>query len=330
MSIKGFFVKFSAFNLQPFWLACLLLGLTACGSVTNSDKINYKTESSAKPVPLDIPPDLTQLSRDTRFSLPGGTVTASSMGTKSTAAVPTAAKQINDARIERDGQQRWIVIKRPPEEIWPIVHSFWIDNGFTYTLDQQELGILETEWAENRAKLPQDFMRKYLGKVINSGVTSGMPHHDATIPMYKFDKAKAIALLKEAKFDFSKTVRLRTYNQTQPAVMILLTAVAQQLTDLGMKVEFLPFQGDATTELWTNRNYEIALKGLSAFNVGEWYAEYSNPATFGKLIGAQPQFEALNTKLLQTTGVRDTDQVLKDLQKLEQANLYKLPTPIPS
>jgi len=167
-------VKFSAFNLQPFWLACLLLGLTACGSVTNSDKINYKTESSAKPVPLDIPPDLTQLSRDTRFSVPGGTVTASSMGTKSTAAVPTAAKQINDARIERDGQQRWIVIKRPPEEIWPIVHSFWIDNGFTYTLDQQEIGILETEWAENRAKLPQDLIRKYLGKVINSLSDTGL------------------------------------------------------------------------------------------------------------------------------------------------------------
>ena len=99
-------MKFSAFHLQTVWLAILLLGLTACGSVTNSDKINYKTESSAKPVPLDIPPDLTQLNRDTRFSVPGGTVTASSMGTKSTAAVPTAAKQINDARIERDGQQR--------------------------------------------------------------------------------------------------------------------------------------------------------------------------------------------------------------------------------
>jgi outer membrane protein assembly factor BamC len=172
--IKVFDVKFSASPLQTIWLVCLVLGLTACGSVTNSDKINYKTESSAKPVPLDIPPDLTQLSRDTRFSVPGGTVTASSMGTKSTAAVPTAAKQINDARIERDGQQRWIVIKRPPEEIWPIVHSFWIDNGFTYTLDQQELGILETEWAENRAKLPQDFMRKYLGKVINSLSDTGL------------------------------------------------------------------------------------------------------------------------------------------------------------
>jgi len=163
------------------------------------------------------------------------------------------------------------------------------------------------------------------GKVINSGVASGMAFHDSSIPAYKFDKAKATALLKEANFDFSKTIRLRTYNQTQPAVMILLTAVAQQLTEIGMKVEFLPFQGDATTELWTNRNYELALKGLSAFNVGEWFAEYSNPATFGQSIGDQPGFAALNSQLIQATTLRETGKVLTSLQKLEQQNLYKLP-----
>ena len=163
------------------------------------------------------------------------------------------------------------------------------------------------------------------GKVINSGVATGMAFHDSSIPKYKFDKAKAIALLKEAKFDFSKTIRIRTYNQTQPAVMTLFAAVSQQLEELGMKVEFLPFQGDATTELWTNRNYELALKGLSAFNVGEWFAEYSNPATFEKLLGAQPAFAALNSKLLEASTLRDTGKILTDLQKLEQANLYKLP-----
>lgn len=163
------------------------------------------------------------------------------------------------------------------------------------------------------------------GKVIYGGVASGMPNYLSSTPKHKFDKAKAIALLKEAKFDFSKTVRLRTYNQTQPAVMIIMTAVAQQMEDLGMKVEFLPFTGDATTELWTNRNYELALKGLSAFNVGEWYAEYSNPATFEKLLGAQPAYAALNSKLLQATTLRETAKVLTDLQKLEQQDLYKLP-----
>jgi len=163
------------------------------------------------------------------------------------------------------------------------------------------------------------------GKVINGGLASGMPHYLPSTPRYKYDKAKATALLKEANFDFSKTIRLRTYNQSQPAVMLILTAVAQQLTEVGMKVEFLPWTGDATTELWTNRNYELALKGLSAFNVGEWYAEYSNPATFEKLIGAQPAYAALNSKLLQATTLRDTGKILADLQKAEQQDLYKLP-----
>ena len=163
------------------------------------------------------------------------------------------------------------------------------------------------------------------GKVINSGVATGMSWHLSSIPKYKFDKAKATALLKEANFDFSKTIRLRTYNQSQPAVMLILTAVAQQLTEIGMKVEFLPWTGDATTELWTNRNYELALKGLSAFNVGEWFAEYSNPATFEKLLGAQPKYAALNTQLIQTTSFRDTGKILTELQKLEQQDLYKLP-----
>ena len=163
------------------------------------------------------------------------------------------------------------------------------------------------------------------GKVITGGLASGMPHYLSSIPKYKYDKAKATALLKEANFDFSKTVRLRTYNQSQPAVMILLTAVAQQLTEIGMKVEFLPWTGDATTELWTNRNYELALKGLSAFNVSEWFGEYSNMATFGKSIGAQPEFAALSSQLLQATTLRQTGKILTDLQKLEQEKMYKLP-----
>lgn len=163
-----------------------------------------------------------------------------------------------------------------------------------------------------------------LGKVINSGVTAGMPNHDASIPKYTFNKSKALALLKEANFDFSKTIRLRHY-YGDTAAITFMTAIAQQMMDLGIKVEMLKFQGDATTELWGNKNYEIALKGLSAFNVGEWYQEYSNPATFGKVLGAQPAYAALNTKLLEAQTFPQTRSVLMALQKLEQKDLYKLP-----
>ena len=141
----------------------------------DNDKVNYKTQGGTKVVPLDVPPDLSQLNRDTRYAVPGGTVTASSMTAPRPAAATatTAAKQINDVRIERDGTQRWLVVNRSADVVWPIVHNFWIENGFQYTIDQQQLGLLETEWAENRAKIPQDFIRRTIGKVLEGLYSSG-------------------------------------------------------------------------------------------------------------------------------------------------------------
>ena len=40
--------------------------LSACGSLMDTDKVNYKSDGTAKIVPLDIPPDLTQLARRRR------------------------------------------------------------------------------------------------------------------------------------------------------------------------------------------------------------------------------------------------------------------------
>ncbi len=162
------------------------------------------------------------------------------------------------------------------------------------------------------------------GKVINSGVPSGLPFHLKSIPTYKYDVAKAKALLKDANFDFSKTVRLRHYH-VGPADLIFMSAVAQQMQALGMKVELTRFVGDATTELYTNKNYDIALKGLSTFDVSEWYSEYSN-ANFAKIIGAQPKFADLNAQLATAVTLKQRAAALKGLQELEQETLLKLPT----
>jgi outer membrane protein assembly factor BamC len=148
--------------------------VSACSTIIDGDKVNYKTEGSQKVAPLDIPPDLTQLSRDSRYAEPSGSVSASTMGTPVTPKVANvAANQVNDVRIERDGKQRWLVVDRPAENVWPIVQAFWKENGFTYTLEQQQLGLLETEWAENRAKIPQDFLRRTIGRVVDGLYSTG-------------------------------------------------------------------------------------------------------------------------------------------------------------
>ena len=153
-------------------LLSLSITLAAC-SVLDNEKINYK--GASKGPSLDVPPDLTQLSGASRYAVPGAPVTASSFQLgKTTASTPaTAINSAGDVRIERAGNQRWLVINRPADKLWGPVRDFWQENGFRLTIEQAELGILETDWAENRAKLPQDFIRNTLGKVLDSLYATG-------------------------------------------------------------------------------------------------------------------------------------------------------------
>jgi outer membrane protein assembly factor BamC len=132
-----------------------------------TDKVDYK--SATKAPSLSVPPDLTQLSRDNRYAIPGGPVTASAyqLG-QSSPSLPVALSTLSDIRVERAGNQRWLVVKRPAEQLWEPVKDFWQESGFLLAQDQSNLGIMETDWAENRAKLPQDFIRNSLGKFFDS------------------------------------------------------------------------------------------------------------------------------------------------------------------
>jgi outer membrane protein assembly factor BamC len=174
----NFYKRHSVKHLDSFLrtsatLAVLAL-VSACTTVFEGDKVNYKTDGAQKVAPLDIPPDLTQLTRDTRYAVPSASVSANSMGTRAAPMVAAvAANQVNDVRLERDGQQRWLVVDRSAESVWPIVNAFWKENGFTYTIEQQQLGLLETDWAENRAKIPQDFIRRTLGKLLDGLYSTG-------------------------------------------------------------------------------------------------------------------------------------------------------------
>jgi outer membrane protein assembly factor BamC len=154
-------------------IGLLGLSITLAGcSMLEADKIDYK--SASRGTSLEVPPDLTQLSRDTRYVVPGGSVTASSFQAgQAVPGAPTAASTLGDVRIERAGNTRWLVVSRPADQLWGPVRDFWQESGFLLTLDQANLGIMETDWAENRAKLPQDFIRNTLGKVFDSLYSTG-------------------------------------------------------------------------------------------------------------------------------------------------------------
>ena len=157
------------------WAAIALAAALASGcSVLQEDKIDYK--SAQKGSTLDVPPDLTQLNRDVRYQVPGSVVTASGYQTGQPAAASgptTATNAVGDVRIERSGSQRWLVVDRPADKLWTPIRDFWQENGFVLELDQEKLGIMETDWAENRAKLPQDIIRRTIGRVFENLYSTG-------------------------------------------------------------------------------------------------------------------------------------------------------------
>ncbi|HTN28646.1 MAG TPA: outer membrane protein assembly factor BamC [Burkholderiales bacterium] len=161
----------------PILAACAAIALASGGCKTTTDilegkKVDYKSAGSLPT--LEVPPDLTTPSRDNRYAVPEtGKSSATLSGYQAdrsqqgklgnTAVLPNVDKM----RIERAGTQRWLVVQEPPEKLWGLVKDFWQENGFLVQVEVAEAGVMETDWAENRAKIPQDMIRSTLGKILD-------------------------------------------------------------------------------------------------------------------------------------------------------------------
>ncbi|MDR2637144.1 MAG: outer membrane protein assembly factor BamC [Zoogloeaceae bacterium] len=162
-------------------VAALILALSACADmIPETKKIDYKSASRRAPT-LEVPPDLTQISRDDRFTVPDFSGKGSATYTEySTERNPAAVARntsvlpdIDNLRIERSGNQRWLVASIPPERLWDSVKDFWQELGFIISTEAPEAGVMETDWAENRANIPSDFIRNTIGRLFDALYSTG-------------------------------------------------------------------------------------------------------------------------------------------------------------
>ena len=152
------------------------LVLTSCKSVTSSDTVDYKSSGAVRGPNLSYPPDLITAQADRRYIVQDGTATMSEYN----AAVKKSAHMrsnvmtgIPGMRIAKDGERRWLVVEKPAPELYPQVKDFWQENGFLLVVDSPSTGIMETDWAENRAKIAQDWIRSTIGGAIDSLYDTG-------------------------------------------------------------------------------------------------------------------------------------------------------------
>ena len=150
--------------------------LAACKSVTSNDTVDYKSTGAVRGPNLSYPPDLITAQADRRYIVQDGTATMSEYNAamkKSVQMRNNVMTGIPGMRIERDGERRWLVVEKPATDLYPQVKDFWQENGFLLVIDSPSTGIMETDWAENRSKLPQDFIRSALGSVLGSIYDTG-------------------------------------------------------------------------------------------------------------------------------------------------------------
>ena len=150
--------------------------LSACASTFSGDTIDYKSAGEKKGPNLAFPPDMTVVGGDKRYVVPDGGATLSGYS-NAVQIKPTGRETVLPAvagmRVERDGRRRWLVVSKPAKELYPSIRDFWQEAGFILMVDSPETGIMETDWAENRAKIPQDFIRRTIGKVLDSIYSTG-------------------------------------------------------------------------------------------------------------------------------------------------------------
>jgi outer membrane protein assembly factor BamC len=164
--------------------ALLLAALAGCGTtMLDPAKVDYKAAAKQTLPPLEIPPDLTAPARDDRFQIPdtapaAGSTTLSAYNAERTAGGPKVGTtqvlpDIDKVKIVRAGSERWLVVPEPPEKVWPKLKEFWQENGLLVKTESPETGIMETDWAENRAKVDNGMLRNFLGGVLNSVYSTG-------------------------------------------------------------------------------------------------------------------------------------------------------------
>ncbi|MBI3902892.1 MAG: outer membrane protein assembly factor BamC [Nitrosomonadales bacterium] len=167
-------------NLSILTLA--LLALSGCGSMSLENKrVDYKA-AVAKVPSLEVPPDLTAPVSEDHYAIPeaGGESAASysdyakgGLTPRARVAATTVLPEIKNVRMQRSGVQRWLEVNDKAENIWPVIKAFWQENGFVIKTENPQAGMMETDWAENRSKIPKTGLRSFLGKVADGLYDSG-------------------------------------------------------------------------------------------------------------------------------------------------------------
>ncbi|MGE5153738.1 MAG: outer membrane protein assembly factor BamC [Bdellovibrio bacteriovorus] len=177
-------------NLNPsrpswWWLVALsaalalVMSVTGCGSATVQEMLPDQTlaykKSREASENLELPPNLRAGSFDDALDVPsldGGGATYSDYASgrakrSETASSGEVLPAVANVEMRRSGSERWLEVQGSPQQVWPRVIAFWRQQGVLLAEQDPAVGVMKTDWLDNRAEIPQDFITRQLRKVVD-------------------------------------------------------------------------------------------------------------------------------------------------------------------
>lgn len=164
----------------PLLLSSILLA-SCTGSMEDlipSEQVDYK--STVRGDPLSLPPDLSkQAIAQPKYTNNASVASANAYNDQVKAAEQARKNgnqvlpQNDDYQVMRNGTDRWLLVNKPPKQVYDELIGFWNEEGFTIKEDNPTAGIIQTDWAENRAKIPGNFLRRVVGSLVDVVSDSG-------------------------------------------------------------------------------------------------------------------------------------------------------------
>jgi len=154
-----------------------LLTLAGCSMSKIQDnlpdqRLVYKKQREASEN-LEIPPDLTSGSFDDALDIPGGveqpTTFSEYAGSREqrqrVASRGDVLPEVRNVELKRRGNERWLEVQATPQAVWPRLIAFWREQGILLTEQNPTLGVMRTDWLDNRAEIRKDFVTRMVSKV---------------------------------------------------------------------------------------------------------------------------------------------------------------------
>lgn len=174
-------------NIKSSVLLVAMTGLVLGGCSTiekarESSRVDYK---SVKPGhALEVPPDLTQAPSDNALGVPQGEAASMAdyertggvnVGAQRTAAVSASVLPVqSNVKLERAGNERWLVVNSKPHDVWVKLRQFWTTRGLNLVKENPATGIMETDWAEHRPDIDLGGIRGFLKRHVGGNYVAGV------------------------------------------------------------------------------------------------------------------------------------------------------------